>query len=197
MNCSRDIVDLVEAIRAGEAGAAEELVTRYEPEVRAEVRQRLRRGRIRRMIDSDDVCQSIFASLLVRLSNGQFDIDDRRDLERLFARIVRNKVNLQFRRHLAARRDVRRLRSLDTQGAADDVPGTESSPSEAMGLAEMVARAREQLSDEELQVAAWRKAGDSWEVIGQRLETSADAARKRFERAIQRVTDRVLLGEEL
>src|SRR5262249_31237363 len=46
-------------VRAGERAAAAELVRRYEPQIRLEVRLRLRDRRLRRLFDSTDICQSV------------------------------------------------------------------------------------------------------------------------------------------
>src|SRR5262245_18622455 len=51
--------DFIRRIRAGDEQAAVELVRRYEPAIRREVRFRLRNTRLRRLFDSMDVCQSV------------------------------------------------------------------------------------------------------------------------------------------
>src|SRR5262245_19448533 len=55
----------IQRIRAGDARAAEELVRRYESDVRVAVRARLTDPLLRRQLDSLDVCQSVFASFFV------------------------------------------------------------------------------------------------------------------------------------
>src|SRR5206468_9976043 len=52
--------DLIGRVRAGDGRAAAELVRRYEPAVRVAVRVRLTDPGLRRVLDSMDVCQSVF-----------------------------------------------------------------------------------------------------------------------------------------
>ena len=63
-----DYADFIRRIRAGDAQAAEEVVRRFEREIRLEVRTclRLRDARLRRVFDSMDVCQSVLGSFFVR-----------------------------------------------------------------------------------------------------------------------------------
>src|SRR5262249_7307378 len=58
--------DFVGRIRDGDEQAAADLVRRYEPIIRVVVRTRLGDRRLRRILDSMDICQSVLASLFVR-----------------------------------------------------------------------------------------------------------------------------------
>ena len=55
----------------GEEQAATELVQRYEPELRRFVRFRLTNGRLRRHVDSVDICQSVLGRFFVGLFAGR------------------------------------------------------------------------------------------------------------------------------
>ena len=59
------IAELIGRVRDGDARAAEELVRRYEPLIRREVRFRLHDSRLRRVFDSMDVCQPVLASFFL------------------------------------------------------------------------------------------------------------------------------------
>ncbi|MBV8676698.1 MAG: hypothetical protein JO355_05950 [Planctomycetaceae bacterium] len=65
--------EFIRRIRAGDKRAAAELVERYEPVLRRVVRVRLRNPRLRRLIESVDICQSVFASFFVRTVLGQWN----------------------------------------------------------------------------------------------------------------------------
>ena len=67
--------DFVGRIRAGDEQAATDLVRRYEPMIRVMVRARLGDRRLRRVLDSMDVCQSVLASFFVRTAAGQYDLE--------------------------------------------------------------------------------------------------------------------------
>src|SRR5262249_21361832 len=88
-------VDLIRRVRAGAAGAASELVRRYEPALRRFVRVHLRDPRLRRVLDSTDICQSVLATFFVRANLGQYDLDTPDNLLKLLATIARHKVTNQ------------------------------------------------------------------------------------------------------
>ncbi len=81
----QEYVDFVFRVRQGDEQAAEELVRRYEPEIRLEVRGwlRLRNPGLRRVFDSMDICQSVLASFFARAAVGDFDLDEPPQLIRL------------------------------------------------------------------------------------------------------------------
>src|SRR5262249_52517191 len=112
-------------VRAGDAQAAAELVRRYESAVRREARQRLRNPRLRRVVDSMDICQSALASFFVRVAAGRFELDHPAQLLRLLVSIARREVAYQARKELAQRRDNRRVEAveLDSLDVADTGPG--------------------------------------------------------------------------
>src|SRR5262245_47262395 len=119
--------DFLRRTRAGDAQGAAEPVRRYEAAVRLAVRMRLGDARLRRVLDSMDICQSVLASFFVRAAAGQYDLERPDQLVHLLVAIARNKVAYQARRQRAGNRDLRR----DVPPAAGDwdVAGTEPSPS--------------------------------------------------------------------
>ena len=54
--------DLMARVRHGDARAEEELLGQFEAQLRLEVQLRLRDPRPRRLVDDDDVCQSVWLS---------------------------------------------------------------------------------------------------------------------------------------
>src|SRR5688572_21463692 len=101
-----DFATFLARVRSGDA-AAEELVRRYEPAIRLEVRRRLRDPRYKRLFDSTDVCQSVLASFFVRAGAGLYDLDDGKDLVRLLVTMARHKAIARARYHEAGNRDHR------------------------------------------------------------------------------------------
>src|SRR5262245_15489321 len=83
---------LIRRVRAGDQEAAAELVRTYEPAVRRAVRVRLKDDRLRRVLDSMDICQSVLGSFFFRAALGEFELGSADDLLRLLATMVRNKV---------------------------------------------------------------------------------------------------------
>jgi len=83
---------LLGRVRLGDESASAELVRLYEPEVRRFVRYRLNAPRLRRLLDSADICQSVFAKFFVRLAEGKFDLQSPRQLQQLLVTMAANMV---------------------------------------------------------------------------------------------------------
>ena len=85
-------VELVRNVRAGDEVASAELVRRYEPAIRIAVRGASNRPRLRRLFDSMDICQSVFAIFFVRAAAGEYELDRPERLIQLLATMARNRV---------------------------------------------------------------------------------------------------------
>ena len=184
--------DLIREIRAGNEAAAAELVRLYEPAIRRAARIRLADSRLRRLFDSMDISQSVFASFFVRAALGDFEIGGADDLLKLLARMVRNKVSNQVDRQQAARRDYRRVGALE-EGTA--VPDGTPSPSRVLAARELLGEARRLLTPEELRLLEWRQQGREWSEIAAELGGSPEALRKQLSRATDRVAAQLRLDD--
>jgi RNA polymerase sigma-70 factor (ECF subfamily) len=179
-------------IRAGDEQAAMDLVVRYEPAIRRAVRVRLRDQRLRRLVESVDICQSVFASFFVRTSLGQYDLESPDQLIRLLAAIARNKVAEQANREHAARRDQRRN---CTGTILVDHPAPGDSPSRQLAALELAQEARRRMTVAELQLLDRREQGLEWAEIAKELGGRPDTLRIRFARAVTRITRELGLDE--
>jgi RNA polymerase sigma-70 factor (ECF subfamily) len=184
--------DFLRRIRAGDEQAAAELVRSYEAAVRLAVRMRLGDARLRRVLDSMDVCQSVLASFFVRAAAGQYDLKRPDQLVRLLVSIARNKVAYQARRHRAGNRDLRRNDALDA--TARELVGAEPSPSRVASGRDLLAEVRRRLTPEELRVADLRAEGREWAEIAATLGGTVEARRKQLARPLDRVTSQLDLG---
>src|SRR6516225_6737145 len=99
-----DFNALVRRVRAGNSDAARELVQQYEPAIRRVVRLQLRDSRVRRLLDSMDICQSVMASFFVRAASGQYELEKPEQLLRLLVVMARNKLASQSRKAQVVRR---------------------------------------------------------------------------------------------
>jgi RNA polymerase sigma factor (sigma-70 family) len=178
--------DLIGRVRAGDGRAATELVRRYEPAVRVAVRVRLTDPGLRRILDSMDVCQSVFGGFFVRAAAGQFDLARPEQLLKLLAVMARNKVTNHALKQQAARRDHRRVRPSGVDEAAVAAAGP--SPSEVVSHQELLVQFRKRLTELERQVAEQRAQGRSWAEIAEGVGGHPDALRMQFTRAIDRVS---------
>ena len=137
-----EYTDFIRRIRLGDERAAEELIRRYEPEIRLEIRTllRLRDPRLRRVFDSMDICQSVMVSFFLRAAVGDFDLDEPSQLIRLLVGMARNRLAERVRFHQRHRRDVRRI---GTNGPEEwTIPEESESPSEVISRRELLSMFR-------------------------------------------------------
>ena len=191
LSCESDstpIQQLVSQIREGDDLAAMAFVREYEVEIRREARFRLRDARLRRLLDSIDICQSVLESFFIRVSLGAYEFTDTQSAIALLVQMTHNKVVDQVRRNRADCRDYRRTVSLGDGATQVGLAGPENRPSLAVSLEELITEFRNRLSDEEREIASRRAASQSWSEIAAHLNLTVDATRKRLERAVIRVS---------
>lgn len=184
---SIDIAELIRQIRSGEPAAAEQLFRYYEPEIRAEIRYRLRSSAVRRVVDSQDICQSVMFSFFLRIGAGQYEIEQPQELLQLLLKIARNKTNDAYRTQLADKRDVRRVRSLEDAKEMEEKQGQEKVIADKAEMSELLEELERKLSTQEFEIASLRRQGFQWDEIGVKLGDSPEALRKRFHRAIEKI----------
>jgi RNA polymerase sigma-70 factor (ECF subfamily) len=179
-------VEFIRRIRAGDDQAARELVERYEPVIRREVRVRLRDPRLKTRLDWTDVCQSVMASFFVRAAAGQFDLEQPDELLRLLVVMTRRKLGRQERRHRAERRDYRRSEGRDPE-YLEGRSGSAQTPSRLVAGRELLDEYFRRLSGEERLLADLRTQGYEWAEIAGRLGGTPGARSKQLARALDRV----------
>src|SRR5262249_37776641 len=153
---------------------------------------RLRDPRLRRLVESVDICQSVLASFFVRTSLGQYDLQSPDKLIRLLVTMARNKVARQANREYAARRDPRRI---SQAGMLEDCPAPGSSPSQQLSARELVQEARRRMTADELRLLERREQGLEWSEIATELGGRPDALRVRLARAVARISRELGLDE--
>jgi RNA polymerase sigma-70 factor (ECF subfamily) len=185
---------LMSRVRAGDADAAASLVRQYEPEIRRSIRLRLTDPRLRRVLDSADVCQSVLANFFVRVAAGQFDLERPADLVRLLMVMARNRLRDHVSFHRAARRD-NRLLEADPTDAFSAAPSNEPTPSMALAARDLLAAVMDGLDPAARRVAELRAAGHDWNAIATQLKERPDTLRKRLATALNRVGGQLGLDE--
>jgi RNA polymerase sigma-70 factor (ECF subfamily) len=185
--------EFLRQVRAGDEWAAVELVRRYEPALRLEIRLRMKDPKLRRLLEPADLCQSVLKSFFVRAAAGQYDLDSPAKLLALLRKMARNKVAEQTRKQQAMRRDLRRDVSLDE--GAQPVAAADPSPSRIAIGRETLAAFRARLTPEELQLADLRSQGCDWSEIAQELGRTPQALRKQLARAVNRAAREIGLDE--
>jgi RNA polymerase sigma-70 factor (ECF subfamily) len=194
MSKSIAFADFIRRIRAGDDQAARELVERYQPVIRCEVRLRLRVPRLYSRFEWTDICQSVTASFFMRTAAGQYELEQPDQLVRLLVVMTRHKLANQERRHRAEMRDCRRVAARDP--AHLDGRAAAPSPSRVVVGRELLAEVSGRLSGEERLLADLRADGCEWTEIAARLGGTAVARRKQLARAADRV-EQQLKGREI
>lgn len=188
--------ELMCRVQAGDPDAATELVRQYEPEIRLEVRVRLRvqDPRVRRLLDSMDITQSVLCSFFAGVTEGRYAPQHPQQLLGLLVTMARNKLLTQVRHQRRHRRDVRRGVSFDA--SVHDVAARGESPSQIMANGELLSEVRKRLSVELLQLAELRGDGWSWSEIAAELGGTAEGRRKQLERAFTLILKELQLDEQ-
>jgi RNA polymerase sigma factor (sigma-70 family) len=185
MNETETFEELIRRVRAGDQEAAAELVRTYEPAIRRAARIRLTDSRLRRVFDSMDISQSVFASFFLRAALGQYELDRPERLLRLLVSMSRKKLADHVREEQAARRDYRRVQ--DGPNQEKRLLASDSSPSQQVVLDELLREFRLRLSPDERRLADLRAAGHNWAQIAAEIGDGAEALRKKLSRAIDRI----------
>jgi RNA polymerase sigma factor (sigma-70 family) len=203
-NPTGSITQLIDRLRSGSPDSSDEAARRvwerYLPRLLTLARHRLD-PRIRVLQDEEDVVQSMGRSFFRRLRRGDFDLVDRDALWALLVTITLNKARNAADRHLAAKRNVRRVQPLTrSDESRSDAPheafspeADEPTPAEAAVLNEALAHRLRDLPEPDLrQVALMKLEGytnheiaEALQCGGRSVERKLNLIRKRWEAAIE------------
>lgn len=184
--------ELLVSARRGDASAAEQLIRMYEPEIRRIVRVRLTDSRLRRLVDSVDICQSVLANFFIRSATGQYDLETPEDLLRVLVTMTRNRIIDLARYSNAACRDGRRDVSLsEDEDIQNLVKASGPGPESILINRELIEQFHNRLTEEERRIMQLRIDGESWEQIASSQGQKAAAVRMKLVRAIDRVSEQL------
>lgn len=192
-NSENAFVELIRGVRTGCDVSAAELMDVYGPQIRRIARMRLSDPNLRRVLDSQDICQSVMANFFQRATAGQFELESSDSLIRLLATMIRNRITDKARHHQAARHDLRR-----ESGGNAAIGGVEDSvctPSLIVGRKEILEQVRSLLSEDEHRLIDLRNRGCSWESIAEEIGAGAEQLRKQFTRALERIRGQLKYDE--
>lgn len=179
--------DLIQRAANGDELAAENLWELYLPQIRRYIRMRLTDRGLRRQMDSLDVCQSIFGTFFVRLALGLVKVESPEQMLKLLATMARNRLINHNEKQRAGRRDVRRLHHEPVDELP--VPGREATASQIVAARETLQEIHQRLTADERRICDRRSEGASWEEIAQVEGRSAEAIRKQYSRAMERLIE--------
>ena len=186
--------DFIRRVRAGDELAAEELLRKFEPIVRRELRLNMTDRRMGRSVDSMDICQSIWSSFFLRAATGQFDLDTPNHLVKLLMSMVKHKLASQARQQHRQKRDVGRIEP-DGSRVDDLSDQHQDTPSAIVSGQELLIVMERKLSSEERQIAELRRQGFSWAEVADQLGGTSQARRMQMDRAADRVAKQLGFGQ--
>jgi RNA polymerase sigma-70 factor (ECF subfamily) len=189
---SADFASLLNRARDGDASALNEIVRRYEAELRLVAHVRLGRA-LRPYVDTVDLVQSVHKSLLRGLRSGRFDITRPEELIALALTMVRRKVARQWRRNKRQERgrDASDLaQQLASLGAAPD-------PAQTAQFDDAVVHMCRELNDTEKRLIELRLQGHSTAEAARMLGQDPDIVRVQLSRLRNRLREKGLLTEWL
>jgi RNA polymerase sigma-70 factor (ECF subfamily) len=181
--------DLMRRVRAGDAQAAVELVRAYEGAIRLQVRVRLTQPDLRRLLDSMDIVQLVWASFFPRAADGQFELEDPKKLLNLLITLAHHKL-LDCAKTLRRKRrgDGRVVGGIPAQG---EPPDPQPGPDEVAGERDFLQELRKHLSAQDQSLWDERLQGRSWAEIAAARGTDPDVVRIQFNRALERASGRM------
>jgi RNA polymerase sigma-70 factor (ECF subfamily) len=187
-------IELLRRWHGGERGALDALLQRDLPWLRERVRQRLG-DLLREKGDPDDYVQEVVIEVLQYAP--RFLLEDRRQFRALLARIVENTLSDRDEWFRRKRRDLHKERPIPTDTVLwlDRPRDSVTRPSQNAIQDEQRAYTRlamELLDGDDRKVLLLREwDGLGFAEIGAQLGTSENAARMRFQRALQRLAQEV------
>jgi RNA polymerase sigma-70 factor (ECF subfamily) len=171
-------------VRAGDPQAALDVVRGYEWAIRRQVRVRLTEPDLRRLLDSMDIVQLVWAGFFRRAA-AKYDLDDPQKLLNLLLTLAHHKL-------IDAARNLRRKRrgggqvvgDIHIEGEpVDPHPGPEQVVDERDYLQEF----RKHLLEPDQSLWDQRLHGRSWVEIAAELGTDPNVLRIHFRRTLERV----------
>lgn len=184
----------IQRLRDGDQQAACEFVEQFQPLVRREIHKQASVRLLRRILDTDDIVQSVFSSFFAELQRGEYELESAKQLGALLASIARHQATSNVRQQLRRRRDVRR-NSKHSQQDIDQFPDAAPLPEEMLAELELLDLLRANFTDEERALAAFRRDGQSWKSIATRLGGTSQSRRMQLSRAVERAARQLGLFE--
>jgi RNA polymerase sigma factor (sigma-70 family) len=190
-----DLDGLLARARSGDSKAADELVRRFEPDVRMVVRGRLPRA-LRTQFDSMDFVQAVWTSVLTTKDSADLpQFESSRHLLAYLSGMARNKVIEEHRRRTQTLKyDIGRVEPLwvrkgDREGPRE-VAGRDPTPSQDAQARDRLDQMLDGRSDLSAKVIQLRRGGLTYEEIATTLGIHESTARRVIERTRERVEAR-------
>jgi RNA polymerase sigma-70 factor (ECF subfamily) len=192
LDAEPSFADLLERLRLGEEGAAEEIVRRFSSQL---VRLASRRvaGQLRGKIDPEDLVQSAFRSFFRKNPAETFEVSDWDGLWAVLSTITLRKCGYQVRQFRAAKRSIQREQAapVDEHGAVASwiALAREPTPAEAAMLGDLVEQLLAGLPSQTRQIAELALLGKSAVEIAPEVGLSERSVFRQMERVRRRLDE--------
>lgn len=155
---------------------------------------RIMHSRMRRLMDSEDIRQSVMKSFFLRFKRGDWEFSTPSQLIGFLLEMTRNKVANHVRKAVAMKRggdeEIEPLSNASFTFIDD-------SPLDAAIENEIGVQVNERLDAVEKELIQLRREGADWKQIGEQCQMSPEAARKRYHRMVDRISKELGLDESL
>lgn len=121
---------LLDRLRAGEEDAAARIVDEHTAGLVAVARRQMG-GQLARRVDPEDILQSVYRSLFVRVQRGEYELGSGKELWKLLVTMTLNKVRRKSKFHGAGKRDMAKDQTAQSENdplehlARNEEPGPE------------------------------------------------------------------------
>jgi RNA polymerase sigma-70 factor (ECF subfamily) len=174
-------------VRQGSDDAATQLYLRYARRLRALTRARCS-ARLSRLVDADDIVQSIFGSFFRGAGQGLYNVPAGDDLWRLLVVIALNKIRSKANYFLAAKRDARL--TVSANEIDEQAPPESNSTHEDLAFLQLSVReALEKLAPLQRQVITLRVEGHEVAEIARRTARSHRTVERILQQTRQQLTE--------
>ena len=170
-----------------------EFVDRFGPLIRRAIRVRGTGGRLQRILDSEDLCQSVMRRFFALRDDANAPAEDPAMLLNWLLEVARNRLREQHRREKATKRGGERLREVDP-AALDRLAGENPNVAARAADRELLLWLTGQMTPNQRVVAERRAAGDEWADIARDHGTTAEALRKGYRRGLDAIVKRLDRG---
>jgi DNA-directed RNA polymerase specialized sigma24 family protein len=172
---SPELQKFLETLHSDDPHAVEVLLRQLDPFLKRIIRLRLIDGRLRRVVDTTDVFDSLFKDFLARKPSDGSSVESPAGLQAYLAAAVHHKIQTR------ARKERRHAGSLppDWEPVSPEAP-----PARALEARDLAEAIRARLAEDTRLLFNLKAQGLSWTEIATRVGGTSDALRMRLNRAV-------------
>ena len=163
--------------------------SRYGPQIRRAIRVRSTGGRLQRVLDSEDICQTVIRRFF-EAEGANTPAENPAMLLNWLLEVARNRLREQHRRDRTAKRGGGRLQEIGL-AALDRLAGNNPDISTVVADRELLSWLMERMTPDQRLIAERRAGGEEWSEIARAMGTTAEALRKRYRRGLDALVEGV------